>query len=141
MLAGPARARSGAMPAPSPARGLARAAHASLAETLRAGREITLRGGGRSMAPTIRPGAAVSLGPCDTARLAVGDIVAAVVGERIVIHRIVELDAHVVVLRGDNSARADRVSRPAVLAAVTAVDGEAPRPAPPVPEQQRLALG
>lgn len=60
-------------------------------ERLRAGHAVTVRLWGRSMSPTVRPGARLSFVPCAIHEASVGDVLLVVRGDALVAHRAIEV--------------------------------------------------
>jgi len=71
----------------------------------RTGRELVTRFTGTSMQPTIADGAAVRLVCADD--VSIGDVVAYVYGDRVIVHRIVAIWAGRLVTRGDANVLPD----------------------------------
>lgn len=80
-------------------------------EALAGGAALRLRVRGRSMRPTIADGATIEVRPCDRPPRP-GEILACASGERLVVHRLVRIEADgALVLRGDALVACDP-SRP-----------------------------
>ena len=59
------------------------------------------------MYPTIRSGDAVEISPCEVSDLRRGDIVLASIPRGLTLHRVIRISPQGIVMRGDNSVRAD----------------------------------
>lgn len=90
---------------------------------------------GTSMWPAIRPGARVRVDPATADEVRVGDVVAALAGERLVVHRLVGRSGAELILRGDALAGTERVPRDALLGRAQVEWQRALRPRLPRPAQ------
>jgi len=90
---------------------------------LRAGHPTELRVGGRSMEPFLAAGQRVLLEPCPDDALKRGDVAAFVRDGRLILHRIVAVDADagMATLKGDNAAAAEVVATAEIMGRATAV--------------------
>lgn len=90
-------------------------------EVLGRGEEVWVRVASPSMAPLIRPGEELRLAPLGTRPLVGGALIAYREGERLVIHRVLALQAGGVTAKGDALASPDPpVSRDRIVARVVA---------------------
>lgn len=78
---------------------------------------------GSSMSPAIPPGASVRIAPIDPQTVMPGDVLLAVHGDRVTLHRLVRLDGAAVVLKGDNNWYRDApIARTAILGRAEVVE-------------------
>ncbi len=93
------------------------AAHAAAGDTV-----VRVRGG--SMRPLLPDGAVVRLRPLADGEPRVGDIVAALDGPRLIVHRVVAIEASCVVTHGDRTSAPDPpLPRSAVVGVATRIRG------------------
>lgn len=78
-------------------------------ELLAAGETVELTIEGGSMAPFLRPGDVVTLALARPEALRPGDVVAFRAGPRLVVHRLLAIEAESLLLRGDAGPAADRI--------------------------------
>jgi len=87
-----------------------------LSATIGTGRTVRIRARGGSMRPLIPDGSVVELGPLPN-QLSIGDVVAARVNGRFVIHRVVSLGP-MITLRGDTTRANDPLVHPHDIIAI-----------------------
>jgi hypothetical protein len=93
-------------------------------ETLAHGGSAWVHEAGASMAPLLRPGDSLRLAPLDPADARRGMLVAVAVRGRLVVHRLVRIDAGRLVTRGDALPSEDAPMAPAALVGrITALRG------------------
>lgn len=98
-----------------------RFAAAVAAARLRAGHATELRVHGHSMLPYLRPGQTVLLEPCTGAMLQRGDLVAFLQADRVILHRVLAVDAGAITAKGDHVPVAEVVPAAQVIGRAIAI--------------------
>jgi hypothetical protein len=75
-----------------------------LLEQVRITGQCSVRVGGFCMMPVIRNGAMVSIRHQPMSRLSIGDIAAYFIGEKLLVHRLIEIHGETLVFRGDSAS-------------------------------------